>query len=92
MGSDMAETEIVIAYVLFGLGLVGFIAFIVMRMKANRAMLLAEAEKEVTAGDDQIEGQSEVIPEQFVEPDDDVLDEMQTLLDDAAESQGLEPE
>ena len=40
------------------------------------------------AGQDVLEGGA-INPEQFDEPDDDALDEMQDLLEKAAESQGL---
>ena len=40
------------------------------------------------AGQDVLEGGA-INPEQFEEPDDDALDEMQELLEKAAESQGL---
>ena len=40
------------------------------------------------AGQDVIEGGA-INPEQFDEPDDDALDEMQELLENAAESQGI---
>ena len=40
------------------------------------------------AGQDIMEGGA-INPEQFDEPDDDALDEMQELLEQAAESQGL---
>ena len=45
----------------------------------------------VIAGDDEIGGAAKD-PEQFDEPDDDALDEMESLLKDAAESQGLDYE
>lgn len=40
------------------------------------------------AGQDVLEGGA-INPEQFDEPDDDALDEMQELLENAAESQGI---
>ncbi|MDE0708273.1 MAG: hypothetical protein OSB33_04925 [Candidatus Poseidoniales archaeon] len=40
------------------------------------------------AGQDALDGAA-INPEQFEEPDDDALDEMQDLLEKAAESQGL---
>lgn len=49
---------------------------------------LANAEEAAVAGDDELAGGAKD-PEAFEEPDDDALDEMQDLLESAAESQGL---
>ena len=45
-------------------------------------------EDPTVAGQDVLEGGA-INPEQFDEPDDDALDEMHELLEQAAESQGL---
>ena len=54
----------------------------------QRKKNMAVQEEPAIAGAD-ILGGSAKNPEQFDEPDEDALDEMQKLLEDAAESQGL---
>lgn len=79
----METTEI--ARVAMLLIMVGLMWFILRRVQKNRAALTEEAP---VAGADEIGGQAKH-PEQFDEPDDDALDEMQDLLESAAESQGI---
>ena len=64
---------------------IGLIVFI-WRMRINN--IANSQEDPAIAGQDIIEGGA-INPEQFDEPDDDALDEMQELLEQAAESQGL---
>ena len=75
----------IIVLVVVTLGLVNFVFNL---RKKNMAQL---EEKPVIAGDDEIAGGA-LDPEQFEEPDDDTLDEMESLLKDAAEAQGLDYE
>ena len=64
---------------------IGLLAFIWrMRMKN----IENSQEDPTIAGQDVLEGGA-INPEQFDEPDDDALDEMQELLEQAAEAQGL---
>jgi hypothetical protein len=64
---------------------IGLIAFI-WRMRMRN---IEDSQEEPTiAGQDVLEGGA-INPEQFDEPDDDALDEMHELLEQAAESQGL---
>ena len=84
MDARMVELAVIISWVLGSAILLGLIVFAIMRMRQNREMIMAGANKEIVAGTDAIEGQSETMPEQFEEPDDEVLDVMQQLLDDAA--------
>ena len=64
---------------------VGLLVFI-WRMRVNN--IANSQDDPAIAGQDIIEGGA-INPEQFDEPDDDALDEMQELLEQAAESQGL---
>ena len=64
---------------------IGLIVFI-WRMRINN--LANSQDDPAIAGQDIIEGGA-INPEQFDEPDDDALDEMQELLEQSAESQGL---
>ncbi len=64
---------------------IGLIAFI-WRMRMKK--IENSQEDPTIAGQDVLEGGA-INPEQFDEPDDDALDEMQELLEQAAESQGL---
>ena len=64
---------------------IGLIVFI-WRMRINN--IANSQEDPAIAGQDIIEGGA-INPEQFDEPDDDALDEMQELLEQTAESQGL---
>ena len=64
---------------------IGLIVFI-WRMRINN--IANSQDDPAIAGQDIIEGGA-INPEQFDEPDDDALDEMQELLEQAAESQGL---
>jgi hypothetical protein len=79
----METTEIgTYAMVALTLGLIVYI----WRMRMNN---IANSQDEpAIAGQDILEGGA-INPEQFDEPDDDALDEMQELLEQAAESQGL---
>ena len=53
----------------------------------NKNLALIQDEPAI-AGQDELSGTA-INPSQFDEPDDDALDEMQDLLEQAAESQGL---
>ena len=64
---------------------IGLIVFI-WRMRINN--IANSQDDPAIAGQDIIEGGA-INPEQFDVPDDDALDEMQELLEQAAESQGL---
>ena len=64
---------------------IGLIVFI-WRMRINN--IANSQDDPAIAGQDIIEGGA-INPEQFDEPDDAALDEMQELLEQAAESQGL---
>ena len=64
---------------------IGLIVFI-WRMRINN--IANSQDDPAIAGQDIIEGGA-INPEQFDEPDDAALDEMQELLEPAAESQGL---
>tara|TARA_X000001036_G_scaffold160439_1_gene152169 strand:+ start:947 stop:1198 length:252 start_codon:yes stop_codon:yes gene_type:complete len=64
---------------------IGLIVFI-WRMRINN--IANSQDDPAIAGQDIIEGGA-INPEQFDEPDDDALDEMQELLEQTAESQGL---
>ena len=63
---------------------VGLLIFIWRQRQKN----MVNQEQPAIAGDDVLGGAAKN-PEQFNEPDDDAHDEMQKLLEDAAESQGL---
>ena len=78
------ETTEIRTYAMIALAL-GLLAYI-WRMRTNN---IANSQDEpAIAGQDVLEGGA-INPEQFEEPDDDALDEMQELLEQAAESQGL---
>ena len=64
---------------------IGLLVFI-WRMRVNN--IANSQDDPAIAGQDIIEGGA-INPEQFDEPDDDALDQMQELLEQAAESQGL---
>ncbi len=68
--------------ILITLGLV----FYIWRLR-NRNLARIEEEPAIAGQDDL--GGSALNPEQFDEPDEDALEEMQELLEQAAESQGL---
>tara|TARA_B100000945_G_C19912572_1_gene381369 strand:+ start:278 stop:532 length:255 start_codon:yes stop_codon:yes gene_type:complete len=80
----MAETTDIGIYamILITLGLV----FYIWRLR-NRNLARIEEEPAIAGQDDL--GGSALNPEQFDEPDEDALEEMQELLEQAAESQGL---
>ena len=80
----MAETTDIGIYamILITLGLV----FYIWRLR-NRNLARIEEEPAIAGQDDL--GGSALNPEQFDEPDQDALEEMQELLEQAAESQGL---
>ena len=78
------ETTEVGTYAMIALT-VGLLVFI-WRMRVNN--IANSQDDPAIAGQDIIEGGA-INPEQFDEPDDDALDEMQELLEQAAESQGL---
>jgi len=78
------ETTEVGTYAMIALT-IGLLVFI-WRMRINN--IANSQDDPAIAGQDIIEGGA-INPEQFDEPDDDALDEMQELLEQAAESQGL---
>ena len=79
----METTEIgTFAMVALTIGLAVYIWKLRQRNIAN------SQDEPVIAGQDVLEGAAKN-PEQFEEPDDDALDEMQDLLERSAESQGL---
>ncbi|CAI8293677.1 MAG: Uncharacterised protein [Marine Group II euryarchaeote MED-G33] len=78
------ETTEVGTYAMIALT-IGLLVFI-WRMRINN--IASSQDDPAIAGQDIIEGGA-INPEQFDEPDDDALDEMQELLEQAAESQGL---
>ena len=78
------ETTEVGTYAMIALT-IGLIVFI-WRMRMNN--IANSQDDPAFAGQDIIEGGA-INPEQFDEPDDDALDEMQELLEQTAESQGL---
>ena len=78
------ETTEVGTYAMIALT-IGLIVFI-WRMRINN--IANSQDDPAIAGQDIIEGGA-INPEQFDEPDDDALDEMQELLEQSAESQGL---
>ena len=78
------ETTEVGTYAMIALT-IGLLVFI-WRMRVNN--IANSQDDPAIAGQDIIEGGA-INPEQFDEPDDDALDEMQELLEQAAESQGL---
>ncbi|MEE2759397.1 MAG: hypothetical protein VYA86_05405 [Candidatus Thermoplasmatota archaeon] len=80
----MAETTDIGTYAMIGITLA--LIFYIWRLR-NRNIARNQDEPAI-AGQDQLGG-SAVNPEQFDEPDDDALDQMQDLLEKAAESQGL---
>ena len=63
----------------------GLLVYIWRMRQRNIAYSLVEP---VIAGQDVLDGAA-INPEQFDEPDDDALDEMQDILEKAAESQGI---
>jgi hypothetical protein len=74
------------------LGLAAFAMIYYIKQLRERNLVAAQAENAPKiAGEDELGGQA-LDPEQFAEPDDDALDEMEDLLKGAAESQGLEYE
>nr|AIF11317.1 hypothetical protein [uncultured marine group II/III euryarchaeote KM3_51_E06] len=84
--SDMGAEDN--ATIVLGLVTLGLLFFIFYLRKKNVARI---EEGPAVAGDDEIGGAA-VDPEQFTKPDDEALDEMESLLKDAAESQGLDYE
>ncbi|MAK77988.1 MAG: hypothetical protein CL992_01740 [Euryarchaeota archaeon] len=72
------DPKTVIAGLIFLGMLVGGIWFVAMRMQANRAAALEAAAPKV-AGQDELEGKA-LNPEQFDEPDDDILDQLGEML------------
>ena len=82
--------RVLIAYIILGICVLGFLWFISQRVQRNRAAL-TEANKPAVAGDDALGGGAKD-PGQFTEPDDEALEEMEDLLRSAAEAQGLEYE
>lgn len=82
--------RVLMAYVMMGICVLGLLWYIRQRAQRNRAEF-AEANKPAVAGEDELGGSAKD-PGQFVEPDDEALDEMQDMLRTAAEAQGLEYE
>ena len=64
------------------------VALVVYIWRLRMRNIANSQEKIPIAGEDTLEGAPKN-PEQFTNPDDDALDEMQDLLEKAAESQGL---
>jgi len=75
-------------YAIFGLLFLAMIAWVLNRAKQNRRQML-EDNKPPVAGSDSIAGVAHD-KGQFDEPNDAALTEMADLLEEAAESQGLE--
>ena len=70
------------------LGITGVLLWYIMRIRnRNLSDSLSENQPHI-AGDDMLEGGAKN-PEQFDEPDEETLDMLGDLLEDAAESQGL---
>ncbi len=84
------EPSEIVTYLFLGLAAFAMIYYI--KQLRERNLIAAEEDNAPKiAGDDELGGQA-LDPEQFAEPDDDALDEMEDLLKGAAESQGLEYE
>ncbi len=75
-------------YVIFILIFVGMAAWMVRRVKANREKLISE-NKPAVAGEDIIQGSNQD-DGRYDEPNEGDLDQMEKLLEEAAESQGIE--
>ena len=82
--SGMADTTELGTYAMIVITL-GLILYIWRLRNKNLARVQDEP---AIAGQDELSGTA-INPSQFDEPDDDALDEMQDLLEQAAESQGL---
>ncbi len=82
--SGMADTTELGTYAMIVITL-GLILYIWRLRNKNLALIQDEP---AIAGQDELSGTA-INPSQFDEPDDDALDEMQDLLEQAAESQGL---
>tara|TARA_B100001559_G_C16337232_1_gene546315 strand:- start:66 stop:320 length:255 start_codon:yes stop_codon:yes gene_type:complete len=80
----MADTTELGTYAMIVITL-GLILYIWRLRNKNLALIQDEP---AIAGQDELSGTA-INPSQFDEPDDDALDEMQDLLEQAAESQGL---
>ena len=78
------ETTEIGTYAMVGLT-IGLLVYI---WKMRSQNIANSQEDPAIAGQDVLEGGA-INPEQFDEPDDDALEEMQELLESAAESQGL---
>ena len=78
---EIAETG---TYVMVAIT-IGLLIFI---WKQRQRNIANNQEQPVIAGQDELDGSAKN-PEQFDEPDDDALDEMQDLLEKSAEAQGL---
>ncbi len=83
----MDTTELA-TYLLLAVAAGGMI-YVINQMRQRNLRIAAEQNAPKIAGEDELEGQA-LDPGQFSEPDDDALDEMEQLLKDAAESQGLD--
>ena len=82
------EPSEIVTYVFLGLAAFAMVYYI--KQLRERNLKAAEVDNAPKiAGEDELGGQA-LDPEQFAEPDDDALDEMEELLKDAAESQGIE--
>ena len=82
--SGMADTSELGTYAMIVITL-GLILYIWRLRSKNLARIQDDP---AIAGQDELSGAA-INPSQFDEPDDDALDEMQDLLEQAAESQGL---
>ncbi len=78
------ETTEIGTYAMIGLT-IGLLVYI---WKMRSRNIVNSQDDPTIAGQDVLEGGA-INPEQFDEPDDDALDEMQELLENAAESQGI---
>jgi len=70
------------------LGITAVLLWYIMRLRNNNILDSVENNQPHIAGSDVLEGAAKN-PEQFDEPDDETLDMLGDLLEEAAESQGL---
>ena len=70
------------------LGLTAILLWYIMRLRKDNISESLEKNQPHIAGDDVLGG-SAINPEQFDEPDEETLDMLGELLEDAAEAQGL---
>ena len=76
-------------YGIFGmLGITAILLWYIMRLRSNNIADSIENNQPYIAGNDELDGAAKN-PEQFDEPDDQTLEMLGDLLEEAAESQGL---